>query len=689
MKIKSYVVSLYQALTWCFLAGMILASMEALGYFFTPAGETPLSFSDVLIRFSTTCAVLSLVLVALYFFLSFFVGWLGGVRTGIILLFLILFFVLYAYLVIILDLLLLYMKKYDAHWLVLMRYFASFALITSVLSSLVLGKLSRRFTAIRLSPRVFLIAAVFLSALSFAVWLRYAQLPNLHQLLYWGSFAGVAIAGSLALWWLSKRAWSFVILTALLFIAVFAPLVLAQIKHTPSVPLDTPETNRARPVNRVVLIIVDTLRRDTLGCYNQAVDFTPRIDQFSQECTLFTNAYSSAPWTYPSVTSILTGLSPGAHTLIDGKSALPDRVPTLAETMQQAGYYTAAIGFNGLLLPRSKLNRGFNEYHWFPQQTVQLQNFDVGLTHNLLKMGGTRKPDAAGLTNIAIQWLKTHAEQDFFLWLHYFDPHIPYMPPKQFQPENPELRELGNRFGETRGGRIGSAARTAKERDWVKALYNGEVAYVDTQVGRVFETLKQLNLYEDTLIVFTSDHGEEFWDHGRFEHGHTLYNELIHVPLLIKQPGTQTQVSVDVPVSTQAYAPTVLELCNMASSASEAMLPSFAPLLKTPVGPYAEQPLFSAAPIFHEPLESVVFENMKYVRGVLSGHELLFNLATDPEERHSLVLQDPASVVKGRQLLDSARAADDRTRGGLGIQENDGDLLDHEDIHSLEALGYF
>lgn len=688
MKINACVASAYRALTWCFLGGLVLASMEALGYFFTPAGENPLPFLDFFDRFATTCAVLTAVLVGLWLFLSFFMVWLGGVRTGMVLFFLILFFILYGYLVIILDLLLLHMRKYDAHWLTLMRYFASIALITSVLCSLVLGKLSRRFASVRLSLRVFFIATVVLLGFVFAVWVRYARLPEVHTALYWGAFAVAAIAGAVLLWWLGKTPLRLGILTAVLFIVVVASPSRTLIPQ-PSLPaMEVPGTSGARPVKRVILVIVDTLRRDALGCYNPDVGYTPKLDQFARECSLFANAYSSAPWTYPSVTSILTGLSPRVHTLTDGKSALPGNVPTLAEAMKKAGYHTAAVGFNGLLTPRSRLDRGFTEYHWFPQPSVQLRNFEVGLTHNLVKLCGDRKPDASGLTDVAIQWLKNNADRDFFLWLHYFDPHMPYMPPKEFQPQNPEVRERGDRFMETRAGRMGSTARTAEERAWISALYDGEVAYVDTQVGRVFEALKQLNLYEDTLVLFTSDHGEELWEHGRFEHGHTLYNELIHVPMLIKLPGTPAQARVEATVSTQAIAPTLLELCAAPAANPESMLPPFTALLKNPAGSAVEQPVFSGAPIFHEPLESVVFEGMKYVRGVLSGHELLFNLAEDPEERNSLADRDPASAAKGRQLLDAARAADERTSAQLDIQKTDSDLLNHEDIQSLEALGY-
>ena len=688
MKINACVVAVCRALAWCFLAGVILAAMEALGYFFTPASETPFSFMDFYLRFSTSCILLFSVLFGIWLFLSFFVVWLGGVRTGMALFFLILFFILFGYLVILLDLLFLYTKKYDAHWLVLMRYFAATALILSVLCSLVLGKLSRRFKSLHISLRFFYIASLFMASLVFTLWAKHVHVPEMNNLLYWGVYAAAVLVGAAVLWKIGRYPWPLSILTILLALVVFA-LPMRVPGAQPSAPsLENQTTSGARPVKRVVLVIVDTLRRDALGCYNPGIESPPKIDQFARECTLFTHAYSSAPWTYPAVTSILTGLSPRVHTLVDGKSALPEKVPTLAAAMKEAGYHTAAIGFNGLLTSRSKLDRGFAEYHWFPQPSVHVDNFEIGLTHSLVKMCGDRKPDASGLTDVAIQWLKNHADRDFFLWLHYFDPHMPYVPPKEFQPQDNELRERGDRFMETRAGRMGSTARTAEERAWVSALYDGEVAFVDAQVGRFFESLRQLNLYEDTLIIFTSDHGEEFWDHGRFEHGHTLYDELIHVPLLVKMPGVPSLASVEAAVATQAIAPTVFELCSVPAPATESMPQSFSALLKTPADPFNEMPLFSGAPIFHEPQESVVFEGMKYVRGLLSGQEQLFNLREDPGERNSLVFQDPVSVEKGRQLLDAARVADDRTSEKLGIQKTDSDLLNSEDIRSLEALGY-
>ena len=688
MAVKSGFISFFRTLLWCFLTSIVLSAMEAMAYFMAPANGAPLSFTEFYQRFSITCAILLTSIVITWFFLWFFLVWLGNVRNGMALFFMITFFMLCGYLVILLDLLFMYTSKYDAHWALLMRYFISFALIGAVTGSLILGKISRRFLWMHVPLRAFLILSVWFLSLAFVVWRRYTFPEALDAVVFWSIYAGAVIAGAVLLWWLCKTPRRLVIIAVPLFIAVIAPFFVSLAVRPPIPPLAHSVPGGVVSIKRVIMITVDTLRRDAVGCYNPDVDYTPQMDRFAGDCTLFNNAFSSAPWTYPAVASILTGLAPAVHSLTDGKSALPENVPTMAEAMRNAGYHTAAIGFNGLLTARSKLDRGFQEYHWVPVQSVQVPNFDIGLTHNLLKACGSRKPDGAGLTDHAIQWLKKHSGQEFFLWLHYFDPHMPYTPPVPFQPTDPEMLARGTRFSETRAGRMGSTAKTAEERAWIRTLYEGEVAYVDAQLGRFLDTLKQLNLYEDSLILLTSDHGEELWDHGRFEHGHTLYNELIHVPLLVKLPGVQPQTRVDASVSTQAVAPTILELCGVQTQASESMSPSFSSLFDAQDQSFLEAPIFGGAPIFHEPLESVVFDRMKYVRSVLSGQEWLFNLAEDPEERNSLVYLDPASAVKGRQLLEAAREADERVITELGIQKSDADRLNPEDIRSLEALGY-
>ncbi len=433
---------------------------------------------------------------------------------------------------------------------------------------------------------------------------------------------------------------------------------------------------------------MDTLRQDSLGIYNGNAANSPHMDQFARDGAVFTNAFSSAPWTYPSVATILTGMAPRVHQLGDGRSALSKEIPTMAEAMEKAGYRTGACGYNSVLSPSSGLGRGFQEYRWFPENRVEIKNFGVGLAHYLPVLCGSHNPDAARLTDRSIQWIRDNAQQDFFYWVHYFDPHTPYKPPKEFLPGDAARNKMGASFTANKAARMGTVARTPEERQWIRALYDGEVRYADAEIGRLLDSIRELGIYDDTLIVITSDHGEEFWDHDRFEHGHTLYNELLRVPLLVKLPGRHRGAAIDTCVSLQAVMPTVLDLCGVTPMIDGLLLPPLSPLLQDPPAAYAGQPAFSGACLFHGRLESVVFGQMKYIRGVSSGHEMLFNLKEDPEERCSLTRQDPANLERGRKLLDDARSADARLAEQLGIRENAKDSLDQENLDSLQALGY-
>lgn len=623
-----------------------------------------------------------------WFALWFFVVWLGGVRPGMALFFMFLFAAVFGYLVVVLDVLLTYDAKYTTYWAVLMRYFGWFALVLAVVVSLIVGKILRRFRPLNLTPRGMTMLAVFLSGSVLAVWARGSRFIDTSGNMYWGIFfLGVAVFFAF-FWWFGRSPRRLGFFLAAFIAVVLAPAVFSLAQMHASRATTVMESSSGRPPKRIILVTVDTLRKDALGLYNGDAECSPSLDLFSRDAAVFTKAYSAAPWTYPSVASILTGLPPRVHNLIDGKSALPEKVPTMAEALDAGGYFTAASGLNSMLLPRSKLDRGFKDYHWFPEQNAWLDNFGVGLTHNLLNLLGSKKPDAAGLTDYAVQWMKKNSDKDFFFWLHYFDPHMPYGPPDAYQPENPAYKKLGTQFKETRAARMGSAARSAEERAWIRALYAGEVRYVDAQVGRFFEALRKLGIYDDALILFTSDHGEELWDHDRFEHGHTLYNELVQIPFMVKLPGNNPGRTIEIPVSNQAIMPTILEFCGVPAPAQEHLLPSLMPLINGVDGGYIERPVYIGASLFHDRCEGVVFDGAKYIRGTLSGHEQLYNLNSDPGEHYSLVVQDPVTLEKGRQLLKDAEAVDAAATEKLGIIHGERDSLDQEAVRSLEALGY-
>jgi len=673
-----------RVLTWCFLAAVAVASIEALGFLTINAGPA-LTLFEFAQRFVNTSGIVTVILLGLWLPVWFLMVWLGGIRPGIALFFLLSFFMLFAYLLVVVDLLLALTARFaDDRSMLLMDSFY-LALILSTLASLILGKLSRR-RSITVTPRTCTILVTLLAGIAFATWARGVPFAPMQTAAYWGAVAAAALAVSLLLWWLGRSPVRMRFTLAGLSLAVFIPLPCTLPTAPPPAKTAAVPVSNGHPVKHIILITVDTLRRDALGCYNPAVSTTPNIDQFARDGAIFTNAFSSAPWTYPSVASILTGLPPRIHQLTDGKTSLPDNTPTMAGALANAGYQTAALGFNGLLLPLSKLDTGFREYYWYPMEALAFPNFEAGITHHLLNLSTTLKPTATILTDFASLWLKQHARQDSFFWLHYFDPHMPYMPPDEFQPADPKQRAMGPQFWDVKPARGGTIARTPEERAWIKALYDGEVAYLDREIGRLFDYLRKSGIYDDALIILTADHGEEFWDHDRFEHGHTLFNELVRVPFLIKPPKSHAPATIEAPVPTQAIMPTVLDLCAVPTD-NPALLPPLSPLL-TGTGTYLQQPLYTGAALFHDHLEGVIFDDMKYIRATVSGHEQLYNLKVDPGEHDSLATRDLPSLEKGRQLLDAAMEADPKLAEQMGIRHDDKNHLNQQDVIKLQALGY-
>ncbi|MBP8129581.1 MAG: sulfatase [Candidatus Hydrogenedentes bacterium] len=679
--------TLRSALMWCFLACLGMASIEVLTYYSTSDPLASMPFVEFAQRFSVVTAILLLVAILAWLLLHFFVVFLGGVRPGIALFFLLSFLMLFDFMVQSLDLVFTYTDKYREHRQLLLTDFAAISFIIAGVTSLVYAKVTRRRGPVALSPRVFTIVVFVLGVWAVATWARGRAFAEAGGGVFWGACAAAAVVGGVLIWRLGRSPRLLGAALAAVAAAVCAPLPWGLALPAERAPAAPALSAADHAIKRILLITVDTLRRDALGCYSARQDSTPRIDAFARDGAIFSNAFSTAPWTYPSVASILTGLPPRVHLLTDGTHALPDKVPTMAECFAAAGYRTAGLGFNGFLLPRSKLNRGFHEYTWFPRESAPVKHFGLGLPR-WLTGSVSEKPASTELTEHAISWLKDHAREDFFFWVHYLEPHIPYAPPEAYLPAGPKLREQGDHFSDVTRGRVGCVARSAEERAWIRALYEGDVRYVDAEIGRLLDALRELGLYDDTLIVLTADHGEEFWDHDRFEHGHTLYNELVQVPLLVKLPGSRGAGTVDARVSTQAILPTVLDLCGVRPATARGLAPSFAEALGAAPPGYQETPVYSGATLFQDRAESVVFGPMKYVRGQISGHEMLFNLEQDPREMNSLVSEDAENLARGRQLLDEAVAAQERLREQMGVVVEDKDFLGEEAVQSLKALGY-
>ncbi len=311
---------------------------------------------------------------------------------------------------------------------------------------------------------------------------------------------------------------------------------------------------RNHEIRHVILITVDTLRADALSSYGQQRISTPSIDGLAEDGILFQEAISPAPWTLPAIASIMTGLSPKAHQITARQSKVPEEARTLAEYMLEAGYATAAIGRNMFLRSASSISQGFLEYDFcrpdsaysFGSLVLQQRRLFV------LEEGETVDPGRTTdeITHLAIDWLESNFKKDFFLWVHYFDPHQPYAPPADFLPEKNVSSAFDKAFSGFRRIRFGHLVPSRLDRERIRDLYHAEVVYMDNRIGRLLESLKRLNLYDESLILFSSDHGEELWEHGSFEHGHTLYQEVLRIPFIVKLPHSTSKERIGTPVAT-------------------------------------------------------------------------------------------------------------------------------------------
>jgi arylsulfatase len=436
-------------------------------------------------------------------------------------------------------------------------------------------------------------------------------------------------------------------------------------------------------VKRVILITIDALRKDSLTVYDRAGAGTPHMDSLAEDSLRFTNAFSPSPWTIPSMVSILTGVSSDIHGVNEDFASIPEQFKTLAEYMGEAGYRTAAIGSHPQLL---RMRRGFDDFDFVPKRPrVHAKTTGGRALWRLLRES---RPTNV-LTDRAIAWLTEHSNEEFFLWIHYLDPHSPYTPPEAYLKDIEVPDELRSEFGEVRHDsvRSGRSIRTPEDRALLKLFYDAEVRYVDDNIGRLITHLRELGIYDDALVVLTSDHGEEFWEHGNWEHGHSLYNELVTVPLLIKLPDGAGGGRVDEAVSTDALLPTILDICSIELEGDLPVTRSVRHLWEEGATGGSVEPIFLSGVEYYEPREGIVSRGMKYIFGIASSEEELYDLSADPREQNSLVGTASAELQEARALLERRKKLRSRYRTSLA-GEGEGVQLEPYIEDQLRTLGY-
>ncbi len=414
----------------------------------------------------------------------------------------------------------------------------------------------------------------------------------------------------------------------------------------------------------VILIVVDTLRADHLSCYGYNRNTTPVIDELSEQSVLFRNAISSAPWTTPSVVTAFTSQYPAAVGIEAEPIVLGNEFLTLAEILKGGNYDTKGIVSHILVSSTLGFDQGFNSYD---EENAR----------------GEDHISSPSITEKAISYIERRGNDKFFLFLHYFDPHHSYILHENYDyyPDYDGALYSGQNVEELRKKAPDMAA---DDIEFVKALYDSEIAFTDGHIGVLFNKLKDLGLYDDTLIVVTADHGEEFLERGDYWIGHArkLYQEQIHVPLIIKPAGESKQEIMEEYVSLMDLMPTIVDRADLTIPAS-----------------YRHEGETLRLDAGHQPRDSVIVSETKSFSDlqslILNGWKLIYDAETDSRELYDL-RKDPAEfgnvAMENQELLTEMEAIlrdwNDHINSGRSQTDARQPKFTEEQLERLRGLGY-
>ena len=483
--------------------------------------------------------------------------------------------------------------------------------------------------------------------------------------------------------------------------------------HEP--PVDEPDAalSTIAPPELIILISIDTLRADHLTLYGHSRFTSPRIDLFASEGVTFLDASSVAPWTLPAHASLFTGLYPQQHGAVSAAYPLSQGVPTLAEKLAAAGWDTAAV-VNTIWLgnPQFQLQRGFEDFLFIQDEA-------------------DRKLPNDQITNQAMAWLEEERKAPLFLFIHYYDVHSDYTSLSRYEKKFVEpyqgeidgtglqlqLINLPDEYVEmckkdfdaekcTLGSgpdpiEIGKEIEkpTLEEADiqHLETLYDAGIRQIDDELGRLFSFLENRGLLEHGIAVITSDHGEEFMEHGRVFHHLTTYQESLRIPLIMRGEGLPQGLKIETPVSLVDIPATLLSWAGLPPDDSLAGM-DLTPLLDPQTHPIIS-PLFLERLQFGEAsagvdLVEVMGESAPFYFSVRQGPyklvyrvgedaPVLYDLSTDPDEQKDVAALHPELTGKLWNALEARRA-----NRSPAINPSQGIELDPLEIERLRALGY-
>jgi arylsulfatase A-like enzyme len=421
-----------------------------------------------------------------------------------------------------------------------------------------------------------------------------------------------------------------------------------------------------RLVRHIFIITADALRADHLGCYGYNRPTSPSIDLFSKDAVLFENAISQGAATLPSTASLFTSVYPSAHKTDVNNSKLPEIFLTLPEMMTAKGYLTSGFVQNEFLNPPHGLADGFSWYLY--------DKFGYHTEQRLIP---------------ALEWITDMRDLPTFCFFHMLHPHSPYIPPPDianlFHVSLSPLASSNKKLVEMDSKGI---ILSKEEREQLMTLYDGEILHLDRIFASFIERLKQLHIYDESLIIFLSDHGESFQEHGRWGHGGTVYQDMIHVPLLIKFPATYKKqgLRISQDVQTMDLTPTILELIGTPQPGFF-QGKSLLPLINNTRNTEKTRSIFCE--VLNGKLLAVIKEGFKYVYSGQTQKEELYDLRADGGETVDISQKRPDLMKKFRMERTAffQRASEWRQKH---LKGNEGEhiTLDEKQTEELRALGY-
>ena len=416
----------------------------------------------------------------------------------------------------------------------------------------------------------------------------------------------------------------------------------------------------------VIIIGVDTLRADHVSSYGYFRKTTPNIDELADHAILFKKAFSSSSWTLPSFQSIFTALYQKNHKVVNTSYRLNKSYNTFAELLKNNGYRTAGFIAGPLLKSLFGFNQGYDVYEESVSSSTNIESH--------------KDITSPRITEMALHWIKKNKDNKFFLFIHYWDPHYDYIPPPPYDTLfDPHYHGAMDGKDFEKNNNI-NPEMDKRDLQHIVSLYDGEIRWTDMHIEKIFNALKELMIDEDTIIIIVGDHGEEFLEHGRKGHAQSLYNEVIHVPLIIKIPGISERKDIETIVSTVDIMPTVLSVLDI-KSPSVMDGENLMPIINGTKTKRNEEEVFSE---LFDSLVSVVNDRWKLIYNYKSYKYEFYDIKTDVLEKNNLVsacLKDENALKEKMADWLKMKKTQDRRRTAEVKK-------DRETLRQLKSLGY-